>query len=50
MEKMRDFGVKWGIFKEKFCDFQIKWGVLQEKMCDFHLNGEFSKRKHVIFA
>ena len=47
---MGDFGVKWGIFKEKMHGFLVKWIIFKEKMGDFCLNEGFSKRKWVIFA
>ena len=44
------FLLKWGICVEKTHDFLVKWRISEEKTCDFRLNGEFEKRKFVIFA
>ena len=47
---MRDLWLKCGIIEEETRDFRVKWGILEEKTRDFHLNGEFSKRKRMIFS
>jgi len=44
------FGFKWGICEEKMRDFLVKWGIVEEKTRDFCLNGEFPKKKRVIFS